>query len=222
VPQQAAGDNGGDFPKAEVAARITVSKVSVERPMIRAIAAQHQPPKIDAKPKDEFPKAKEAGDISKGKYSSELFILAAVASEPNPTAKDAKDEVWQKIATRHAAAATIDGGAQALMVEKNPAMAANLLSTGKAFVETPMLRMVRTLQNSIATDTVRNEYAFHASIHQWLGAANKPVVLKDFNDRVYAELFLTPKSDPWLGLVPSDAYSALDNEGLCTVDASTK
>lgn len=33
---------------------------------------------------------------------------------------------------------------------------------------------------------------------------------------VYAELFLTPKSDPWLGLKPSDAYSALDHDGVVT------
>jgi hypothetical protein len=31
---------------------------------------------------------------------------------------------------------------------------------------------------------------------------------------VYAELFLTPSSDPWLGLVPEGAYTALTNGGL--------
>ncbi|HIK07899.1 MAG TPA: hypothetical protein IGS40_24950 [Trichormus sp. M33_DOE_039] len=34
------------------------------------------------------------------------------------------------------------------------------------------------------------------------------------NEKVYAQLFLTPSSDPWLGLAPSDAYSAIDNDGL--------
>jgi hypothetical protein len=34
------------------------------------------------------------------------------------------------------------------------------------------------------------------------------------NERVYAELFLTPSSDPWLGLAPRDAYSALDGDGI--------
>jgi hypothetical protein len=36
------------------------------------------------------------------------------------------------------------------------------------------------------------------------------------NEKVYTELFLTPKSDPWLGLKPSDAYSALDHDGVVT------
>jgi hypothetical protein len=34
------------------------------------------------------------------------------------------------------------------------------------------------------------------------------------NERVYAELFLTPSSDPWLGLVTPDVYTALDNGGV--------
>ena len=34
------------------------------------------------------------------------------------------------------------------------------------------------------------------------------------NKRVYAELFLTPDSDPWLGLVPADTYSALQDDGM--------
>jgi hypothetical protein len=44
--------------------------------------------------------------------------------------------------------------------------------------------------------------------------------LKNFNERVYAELFLTPSSDAWLGLVPPDTFSGLDNDGLCEVTAS--
>jgi len=30
---------------------------------------------------------------------------------------------------------------------------------------------------------------------------------------VYAELFLTPSSDPWLGLLPG-AYTGLENDGV--------
>jgi hypothetical protein len=34
------------------------------------------------------------------------------------------------------------------------------------------------------------------------------------NAKVYAELFLTPDSDPWLGLVPRDTFTALEDDGL--------
>jgi hypothetical protein len=38
--------------------------------------------------------------------------------------------------------------------------------------------------------------------------------LDKFNEKVYAELFLTPRSDPWLGLVSADVYTALDGGGI--------
>ena len=71
--------------------------------------------------------------------------------------------------------------------------------------------MVRNLIDNIALDTVRNEYALHSQIHTWLSAV--PVEMEAFNDRVYAELFLMPRSDPWLGLAPPDDFAALPNGG---------
>jgi hypothetical protein len=38
--------------------------------------------------------------------------------------------------------------------------------------------------------------------------------VRELNDRVYAELFLTPNEDPWLGLVPAHTYSGLDGDGV--------
>ena len=32
--------------------------------------------------------------------------------------------------------------------------------------------------------------------------------------KVYAELFMTPRSDPWLGLMMSDTYTAIENAGV--------
>ena len=36
------------------------------------------------------------------------------------------------------------------------------------------------------------------------------------NTRVYGELFLTPRSDEWLGLLPDDAFTGLDDDGIFT------
>jgi hypothetical protein len=63
-------------------------------------------------------------------------------------------------------------------------------------------------------DTVRNEYQLHRKIHKWFLAGEAPADFDALNERVYAELFLTPSSDPWLGLAPSDAYTALESGGL--------
>ena len=106
------------------------------------------------------------------------------------------------------------------MAVKNPtAMDAGRLAMAKALVETPMVRLVRNFERSIAEDSVRNEYTFHRQIHQWLadGATTAgPITGLDMlNNQVYARLFLTPASDPWLGLVPPDTYTALPDEGIC-------
>jgi hypothetical protein len=70
------------------------------------------------------------------------------------------------------------------------------------------------LERSISEDTFRNEYLFHAKIHDWLSADSTALNLDAFNSKVYAELFLTPDSDPWLGLAQPDICTAVENNGL--------
>ena len=41
--------------------------------------------------------------------------------------------------------------------------------------------------------------------------------VEKLNEKVYASLFLTPNSDPWLGLFSADVYTALDNGGIVKV-----
>jgi hypothetical protein len=69
---------------------------------------------------------------------------------------------------------------------------------------------VVAFQNSIAEDTVRNEYLLHFRLHRWLAEGTPgPLDLEALNTRVYAELFLTPRTDPWLGLVAPSIYTGL-------------
>ena len=65
----------------------------------------------------------------------------------------------------------------------------------------------------MALDAVRNEYTLHRRIHEWL-AAQPHVDLRDLNRRVYAELFLTPATDPWLGMLPGEVYTGLTDNGV--------
>ena len=39
-----------------------------------------------------------------------------------------------------------------------------------------------------------------------------PVDLTALTNRIYDELFLTPRTDPWLGLVAADTYSAIEGD----------
>ena len=92
------------------------------------------------------------------------------------------------------------------------------IAFSKTLVESPLTAALRNLRNSIAEDTVRNEYQLHSQIHEWFMNGTLPASLALLNSRVYAQLFLTPESDPWLGLVPANTITALDNNGL--IDAS--
>jgi hypothetical protein len=54
----------------------------------------------------------------------------------------------------------------------------------------------------------------HSKLYTWLMRDPDRNDVQKFNEKVYASLFLTPSSDPWLGLFSSDLYTALDNGGV--------
>jgi hypothetical protein len=161
--------------------------------------------------------------LKKYHRESRQFILArwnedmAKLSLPtrSPESLPADDAIWARVAALHVEDAQLDASTQILIQRKAPAaFAAGRIAATKAEVETPMLRQIRRLRSSISEDTVRNEYQLHTTIHEWLAAGPNFGGLDGFNRKVYAELFLMPESDPWLGLAPADAYTGLDNAGL--------
>lgn len=74
--------------------------------------------------------------------------------------------------------------------------------------------LIQKFESSIALDTVRNEYLLHSQLHRWFMEGATTQSVNQLNDRVYAELFLTPNTDPWLGLAPADIYSAIEKDGV--------
>lgn len=126
-------------------------------------------------------------------------------------------EMWTKVATLYAAENRLDNSSRALMRYKQfGAVAAARLAVAKARTEDPLLRVLFPFERALAEDTVRNEYLFHSRIHEWLVQSEKVTGLDQLNERVYAELFLTPSSDPWLGLKGESEYVALDQSGVST------
>lgn len=181
------------------------------RPNANPIPAPQPVPQQTARA---IPRAVAANAIAAPKSVIEAPVLAGVLAVNTLTAAT-DDAVWGEIARLHAADAQLDQGSVALMRAKNPAAAkAGARAVSKRFVEDPLVRVVRNFQNSIAIDTVRNEYTLHRQIHDWLAAPAPPINVAVLNDRVYAELFLTPSDDPWLGLRPVDTYTAIENSGV--------
>ena len=76
----------------------------------------------------------------------------------------------------------------------------------------PNPNAIKQFEQRMAIDMVRNEYLLHAQIHQWMLMGNSD--FDTLNQRVYSELFMTPKNDPWLGLNPQDAFAAIEKDGV--------
>ena len=75
-------------------------------------------------------------------------------------------------------------------------------------------RKLSAFERAIAEDTVRNEYGMHRVLHEWMALTPPPEEMESFNQQVYSSLFLTPRSDPWLGLLVKDGYSGIQGEGV--------
>ena len=190
-----------------------LNKLGVQLAYAQPNPASHIPQKA-ANP----PVAAAAGRVAMTKWVVEMPMVAAV--NPGTTLEQATtDAVWNRIAMLHPENGTLDAASVALIASQHPtATAAAGYAISKSFVENPLVKMVRAFQGSIALDTVRNEYLFHRQIHQWL-AAGSTTNLDKLNERVYSELFLTPSSDPWLGLMPADTYTAPRKQRRCEIIA---
>ena len=145
------------------------------------------------------------------RFAHDAAAIAAAVTSPD----ELTDAQWTAIAALHAEDAALDGASVQVMRREHPdAFAAGRLALSKRVVEDPILQLVRTFESSLALDAVKNEYTLHRQAHQWFVAGQAPADLDSLNQRVYAELFLTPSSDPWLGLAPAGVYTALEGDGI--------
>jgi len=174
----------------------------VKQAGLRVAPSRETPPPSDAGSSPPTAVTAAAAAISKT-VMVERPVLRGIS--PNPRSLDSigNDAGWSMIAGLHTQDATLDQTTRALMSVKDPSLSGVSLKTA-----------IAALERSVAEDTVRNEYVFHSRIHGWLasGAVNLDVV--SLNEKIYAELFLTPGWDPWLGLRPAGAYSGIDGDGI--------
>jgi hypothetical protein len=154
------------------------------------------------------PSAVVAAPIAASKAVVEGPMVAALQGPVAPLARPA-DAVWSALLDRYAPEARLDASSRGLMRAKLAG------ERGAQPGATGFDQRVSAFERSIAEDTVRNEFTLHRTVHGWMAEA-PAADLEALNARVYASLFLTPRADPWLGLVAPDGYSALDADGLTT------
>jgi hypothetical protein len=172
---------------------------------------------VEASATEAAPASPEAAALAQERTESKRAVEAPiVASLPGLVAvEELSDETWQRIAALPRHQVTLDDRSVTLMRRDHPnAVDAGRRALSKAKVEDPLARMLRNFAESAALDAVKNEYQLHRKIHTWFAEGSAPGDLDALNERVYAELFLTPSSDPWLGLAPPDAYTGLIGGGL--------
>jgi hypothetical protein len=156
------------------------------------------------------PSAATAAPIAVAKMAVEAPMVAASLPSADELAARTDDAAWQKLAVRALDRARLDGVSRALIRSKRPM--APTSDGARPIAGSELDRVFLALELRIAEDTVKNELGLHRRVHEWL-AVDSP----DFgalNERVYAELFLTPRSDPWLGLMPADTFTGLTNDGV--------
>ena len=139
------------------------------------------------------------------KAMTETTMLRSMMSVSEALGRTTDDEAWKKIAALHQDDARLDEHSITLIKRQTQ----DLPDGSKS-----LNNLLRTLQDSIALDTVRNEYKLHVKLYSWLFTDRRRTELNALNEKVYAELFASPRSDPWLGLLAPDVYTGLDNGGV--------
>ena len=156
------------------------------------------------------PSAIVAGNVAVSKSRVEMPIVSrietAVPGNGNTIPEIADSAIWNRIAQLYRADAKLDKNSLALIQAKK------FYSTNNS--ANSLQRLTNNFESAMALDTVRNEYILHSQIHQWFVQGSDTKSVDKLNEKVYSQLFLTPNSDPWLGLLPSDTYSAIDNDGV--------
>ena len=141
------------------------------------------------------PTAADASPLALTKSAAELPVLAALGMPPPAPAPEpavvqlARTEAWRA----------------ALAPESVELVLARAPARPREDVEGALER----LRESVSEDGLRNEAFLHRRIHERLATSAALPDWRTFNAWVYAELFLTPAGDPWLGLAPSELLSAV-------------
>ena len=91
------------------------------------------------------------------KAITEANILRAMNFATDALGRITDEAAWRKMATLHLPDATLDERSIALIKRQNPSLS-----------EDDFSRLLQRFQESIALDTVRNEYLMHAKLYTWM------------------------------------------------------
>ncbi|HEY9615540.1 MAG TPA: hypothetical protein V6C64_01775 [Microcoleaceae cyanobacterium] len=159
------------------------------------------------------PSATLAGQIAMTKARVESPLITNLLQDVSQNQRSLTDitdkAAWEKLATLNANQARLDANSIALLRTKKMGTA-----TQSSVDNRSLTPVIQNFEAAMALDTVRNEYLLHSQLHQWFIRNEITQDLKRLNDQVYSSLFLTPKDDPWLGLLSQDEFSGIEKDGI--------
>jgi hypothetical protein len=161
---------------------------------------------------DGTPEALAILQLAMTKMVTEATILRSFTSIVDSLGKVTDETAWRRIAELHRSDANLDSQSIGLITRQTQKVFA--ADGARATRDQGFKNLIDKLQMNIALDTVRNEYLMRTKLYAWLIEDRGRSDLETFNQKVYAELFLTPASDPWLGLFTPDTYVALEGGGI--------
>jgi hypothetical protein len=154
---------------------------------------------------EEMPPAMVAAAYAISKSRIEVSMLKGISQDLSRYGDEQVNlDQWKKLAKLSRNEAKLDAGSVAFIRRQT---AKNNLSADE------FTKLIRNLEDYVSVDTTRNEFLMRLSLLVWLNKGLDKDVEK-LNEKVYAELFLTPNEDKWLGLYAPDLYTALDGNGI--------
>ncbi len=162
------------------------------------------------------PPANVAAPIAPSKMAVEAPMVQATNGAIDPFSPPMLPAAWEQMLAKRANDAALDAPSLALMRAK---MAVTPGPNGalQPLDDASFDRKIKAFRRVLAEDTIRNELSVRRALLSHMLAASGGRAREDLsalNRWVYASLFLTPREDPWLGLLAPDAYSAIEREGL--------
>ncbi len=151
------------------------------------------------------PRAGQAAMLAISKSSAEVPMLRILGEPIEPLTESA---LWALLADRRAPEVVLSAASLALIARQQ-------WRSGDAQQDArDQALALAGLRRSVALDGLYNEFALHYQIHIWFTERETAGLdATNLSLAVYRDLFLTPRSDPWLGLAAPSVYSGLVGGG---------
>jgi hypothetical protein len=147
----------------------------------------------------------------------EVRDLRRFAPETNPGALPDDSPRWAEIGCTlypPPVIASLRDGSETILDVQSGALVERLYNGTLGSTPEQRQAMLARFARTIVADTALDQLKLRPQIARHIADAKGHVDFASLNAWVYAEVFHTPKSDPWLGLLPRTDFTGLPGDGV--------